>query len=207
MDEKRIKRLSDNLLFWLVVAGLLTTAVFFLILAPEEATLGSGIRSVYVHVSLMWTGMVGLAVTAVVALLALLTNSPRFAGWLAPFSWVAAGFYTAGVVTSAIASRVNWGNIFWQEPRMAAAFNNLALVVIVVALNVWLPWPRLRALLLILLPLGVAWFTWRAPLVLHPRNPIFSSEATGIQLAFIGMFLLMAGLAAWIAWRLVRQRA
>lgn len=191
---------------WVVLLGVVITAVFLLYLAPEERTLGAGIRAVYVHVSLIWTGLAGLVVAGLMGLALLITGQPRLAAWLPTVGWVGFAFYAAGVAMSAVASKVNWGNIFWQEPRMMVALNNLALTLLVLALNVWLPWPRLRGLLHAVLPLAIVWSTRRAPLVLHPQNPIFSSEAVGIQAAFLGLFGLTAVIAAWIVWRLKSTR-
>jgi hypothetical protein len=205
MDNKQGLNRWRHQASWLVLGGVVATAVLFLFLAPEERTLGSGIRSVYVHVSLIWTGLAGLIVAGLLGLLLLFTGRPRVAAWMNTVGWVGAGFYAAGVAASAVASRANWGNIFWQEPRMAAAFNGLALVVVVLAANVWIPWPRLRGALQAALPVGIFWFTTNAPLVLHPKNPILTSDSLGIKLAFGGLFLLTAVVAAWIVWRVVMK--
>ncbi|MBK8985976.1 MAG: hypothetical protein IPM39_07820 [Chloroflexi bacterium] len=169
---------------WLVLGGLLTMAGFLLCLAPEEATLGQGIRIVYVHVALTWTGMAGFVIAGLLGLLTLLSGRQRFAAWMQTLGWVAFGFYAAGIAMSAWASKVNWGNVFWQEPRMAAAFNGLAVAVVVLAANVWIPWARLRGLLHVILPLIIFWLTYSAPLLLHPRNPISTSDSWGIQAGF-----------------------
>jgi hypothetical protein len=203
--QQTMKRLESKL-SWVLLVGVVITAVFLLYLAPEEKTLGAGIRAVYVHVALIWTGLAGLVVAGLLGLALLLTGQPRLAAWLPTVGWVGFAFYAAGVIMSAVASKVNWGNIFWQEPRMMVALNNLALTLIVLATNIWLPWPRLRGLFHALLPLVIVWFTRRAPLVLHPQNPIFSSDALGIQLAFLGLFGLTAVVAAWIVWWLKSAR-
>jgi len=181
-------------------------AAFLLILAPEESTLGQGIKTVYVHVALTWTGMAGFVVAGLLGLAVLVTGSRRFAAWMQTLGWVAFGFYVAGIAMSALASKVNWGNVFWQEPRFMAAFNGLAVAVIILSANVWIPWLRLRGALQAVLPLIIFWLTYSAPLLLHPRNPIFTSDSLGIKLAFGGMFVLTAGLAVWVAWA-VRKRS
>lgn len=189
---------------WLILGGLITAVLFLLYLAPAEATLGTGIRTVYIHVALTWTGMAGFVLAGLLGLAVLVTGNEKLARWMQTLGWVAFGFYVAGVVVSAIASRINWGGIFWQEPRMAAAFKSLSVATIIMVLNMWLPQVRVRGLLQAVIPVAIAWITYTAPLVLHPRNPIFSSEATGIQVAFIGMFLLFVAIAAWIVSRLVK---
>lgn len=175
-------------------------AVFLLYLAPEESTLGQGIKTVYMHVALTWTGMAGFVLAGLLGLAVLVTGNRRFAAWMQTLGWVAFGFYTAGIAMSALASKVNWGNVFWQEPRMMAAFNSLAVATIIMAVNIWIPWVRIRGALQALLPVIVFWLTYSAPLLLHPRNPISTSDSLGIKLAFGGMFMLTAAIAAWVVW-------
>ena len=180
-------------------------AAFLLVLAPQESTLGQGIKSVYMHVALTWTGMAGFVVAGLLGLALLATGSQRLAVWMQTLGWVAFGFYAAGIAMSTLASKVNWGNIFWQEPRMMAAFNGLAVATIILAANIWIPWLRLRGALQALLPVIIFWLTYSAPLLLHPRNPITTSDSLGIKLAFGGMFLLMAGVAVWLVWAIRKK--
>ncbi|PID85077.1 MAG: hypothetical protein CSA11_10135 [Chloroflexi bacterium] len=183
---------------------MVTAVLFFLYLAPEEATLGTGIRTVYIHVALTWTGMAGFVLAGLFGLAVLITANEKLEHWMKILGWTAYGFFVAGVAMSAIASHINWGGVFWQEPRMAAAFKSVAVVTIMLVLNVWIAQMRVRGLLLAVIPAAVAWIIYSAPLVLHPDNPIFSSEAISIQLAFIGLFFLCAAMATWIVWRFVK---
>jgi hypothetical protein len=88
---------------------------------------------------------------------------------------------------------------------MMAALNGLAVAVIVLAANIWIPWVRLRGLLQAILPVIIFWLTASAPLLLHPRNPITTSDSLGIKLAFGGMFLLTAALAVWVVWLVTKK--
>jgi hypothetical protein len=200
-----IDRIRRKPLPWLLLGGLVTAVLFILYLAPEEATLGTGIRAVYIHVALIWTGMAGFVLAGLVGLAILISANENLALWMQTQGWVAFGFYVAGVATSVVASQVNWGGVFWQEPRMTAALTSLAVVTIILVLNMWMPWLRVRGLLQAIIPAVVAWITYSAPLVLHPGNPIFSSEATAIQFTFVSLFLLFAAIAAWIVWRWVKE--
>lgn len=49
--------------------------------APEERTLGDGIRWVYLHVGLVWAGGLGLGMAGVLGLLALATERSDAAAW------------------------------------------------------------------------------------------------------------------------------
>ncbi|MCA9917187.1 MAG: hypothetical protein KC445_04510 [Anaerolineales bacterium] len=192
--------------FWWVPLALMAGLLLLLLVGPEERTLGSGIRSVYVHVGLIWTGLVGFMVTAVLGLGVLITQKKTWLGWLSSVSWVALGFYAAGVFMSMVASADNWGAVFLQEPRMAASLNGLAVAIILLVLGSWQPWLRVRAALSASIIFILFWFNFSAELVLHPRDPITTSEATPIQLTFLFVTTLFVGLAIWIVW-LLRKAA
>lgn len=201
-SEKRPAQLAWH---WGLPLVLLLGVALMIAFAPEERMLGSGIRSVYLHVGLIWTGLFGFGVTAVLGIGVLLTKKPLWQRWLAMVSWVALGFYAAGVFMSMVASADNWGAVFLQEPRMAASLNGLAIATIVLVVGSWQPWPRLRGAMAASIIFVLLWLNLRAELVLHPRNPITNSEATPIQLTFLTVTVLFVLLATWLVWFL-RQR-
>jgi len=183
----------------LVTIGIL--AVLLVWLGPDEKTLGSGIKAVYVHVSLTWSGLFGFVAAGLIGLAQLVTHRQNLEGWRRTAGWVAFGFYVAGVAASALASQMNWGAVFWQEPRMVTSLNVLAAALIVQLGQGYLPWWRLRAALSVLLPVFIFWANLSAPLVLHPDNAVRNSTATGIQLTFLGMMALVTlaeGIVVWM---------
>lgn len=190
---------NRHLLFW---ATLLIAVAVIVWLAPQEQTLGQGIKSVYVHASLIWVGMAGVVVAGLMGLAALLFASDRISSWMGSVGWVALAFYASGVGMSLVASKVNWGQIFWQEPRMRAALNLLALMLIVQITTAWLPWVRLRGFMRFGLLVVLAWSTLNATLVLHPSNPVSSSSSAAIKLTFLGLFILSTLAGSWLAWYL-----
>ncbi|WP_420641912.1 hypothetical protein [Candidatus Leptofilum sp.] len=190
--------------FWSIPLALLVGVALLIALGPEERTLGSGIRSVYLHVGLIWAGLVGFGVTAALGLGLLITQKAAWLRWLSPVSWVALGFYAAGVFMSMVASADNWGSVFLQEPRMAASLNGLAVAIILLVLGSWQPWLRVRGGLAAAIIFVLLWFNMRAELVLHPPNPIANSDATPIQFTFLLATALFVALAAWFVWLLRR---
>lgn len=189
----------------LALGGIVAVAAVILWLAPEEATLGQGIRSVYVHVALIWVGIAGFMAAGLLGLGLLITGDERLHLWMRTIGWVGVGFFAAGLAMSAISSKVNWGSVFWQEPRMRSSSTALAIAVIIMATMGWFPWLRLRGALMTAVPLIFYWLTARTELVLHPDNPIGTSDSLGIQVTFVGLFLL-AGLAAGLlVWRNVKR--
>lgn len=175
-------------------------------LAPEEKTLGPGIKSVYVHVALTWTGMTGLTIAGLLGIGAAITNGGRLSRWAQMAGWVAIGFFGAGLAMSMIAAKVNWGGVFWAEPRAQAAMRIVAFALIVQILCTWLRSVRLSGVLHVFATLFMLWTIFQAELVLHPRSPILTSESRSIQLTFASLFVLVAAGAGWTAWHFLGRR-
>jgi hypothetical protein len=144
--------------------------------------------------------MAGVALAALLGLGVMVIASDKLLSWMKSIGWVSFAFYAAGVGMSMVASKVNWGHVFWQEPRMRAALNLLALMLIVQILIEWLPWTRVTGLLSTGLLLALAWSTLNASLVLHPSDPIRGSSSMAIKLSFLGLFLLSAVAGTWFVW-------
>lgn len=167
---------------------------------PNEQTLGSGIKSVYLHVGLTWAGMAGLGGAALLGLGIAVTGKLAWLSWMRTVGGVSTAVYGCGIAMSMIASQINWGGILLQEPRMAAALNGLAVALIVQVLLNWLPPSRWLGLLPLLLCGLILWLNSQAALVLHPPNPVRTTDSSRIQLTFLTVFVLSSLLLAWAVW-------
>ncbi len=192
--------LNSKRVWWGLGAIGVVTAVLLLI-APEEATLGSGIRSVYVHVALIWVGLAGFVIAGLLGVGLLVTGKATIYPWLRTIGWIGVAFFAAGLAMSAVSSKVNWGAVFWQEPRMRSSSTSLAIAVIVMVAMEWFPWLRVRGVMMTAVPIIFYWLTARTELVLHPANPILTSDSVGIQVTFVGLFVLVGLAAALLVWR------
>ncbi len=212
MQTKSNKTLSGNpragwqipVTAWGVLIGLFLLIGLVIWLAPSELTLGQGIRTVYLHVGLTWAGLVCFVAAGLLGVAMVLSGQPRWLRWIRITGWVGVIMYGAGIGMSMVASKVNWGAVFLQEPRMAAALNGLAIAVIVQIVISWLPLKRLSGVLVILLVILLFWMNWRASLVLHPPNPIGTSPSQRIQTTFFAVFVLCGLVAVWLVWFLRR---
>lgn len=190
---------------WWGIAGIVVVTAVLLLIAPEEATLGTGIRSVYVHVALIWVGLAGFVVAGLLGVGLLVTGHERLYPWLRTIGWIGVAFFAAGLAMSAVSSKVNWGAVFWQEPRMRSSSTSLAIAVIVMVAMEWFPWLRVRGVMMTAVPLLFFWLTSRTQLVLHPNNPIRTSDSLAIQVTFAGLFVLVGLAAALLVWRMVKR--
>jgi len=185
-------------LFWSVLGVILILALIIILFAPSEQTLGSGIKSVYVHVALTWTGMSGFFVAGAVGLVAALFSRTRLQEWAHSIAWVSLAMFGAGLVMSAWAAIINWGAMFWQEPRSNSALQLLAAGLIVQVINSWSVSYRIKGSLNFLLSLFLLWSVMSTPLVLHPGSAARSSPSSAIRFTFFSLFVLCALAATWI---------
>jgi hypothetical protein len=181
---------------WAFLALLVLAAALLVLLAPAEATIGQGIRIVYIHVALIWTGLLLLLVAGLLGLAVLIAGPGRLAIWMQLVAYTGLGFFAAGVLTSLAAEIVNWGGIAWREPRTAANLNLLAVAVIIGVANTLLPNPRLRGALNLLLAVAAVWITVTTELQLHPANAVGTATSSAIQLTFYGLAALCLLVAA-----------
>ena len=184
---------------WWLLALILILQTLILIFSPEEKTIGIGIKPVYLHVSLTWTGMVLLLINGFLGLAILITGREDIAGWQRSFLLGALWFYGTGFLISLYASWINWGGIPLEEPRIRGTLN-----VWVAALGVWV----LRELILLPRIQGVVgWIPvifmllggTSSRMVLHPDNPVATSPLS-IKATFLSMFGLAILLALWFIW-------
>lgn len=195
-----MKSSTVNGVAWALLALILLAAVVLVFKAPAEQTIGDAIRYVYVHVALTRAGMWGFYLAGLLGLAALATADARVQQWSQVVGWVAFALFVAGGLVSLMAERVTWGGIPWSEPRNVTTLNVTAVAIIVLILNGWLPWLRLRGLLSAALALFVAWVIPRTPLVLHPADPVGTSSSVAIRATFLGLTALAVLLGAWLVW-------
>ena len=189
---------------WLLLAALIGLAALVVWLAPLERTLGTGIKTVYVHVALVWTGMTLLSLYGVLGVVGWMWARESVWRWSQAVGWIGLLFFVGGLAMSMLAAVVNWGGIFLAEPRYQAMLRVIAVTVIVLVVNGW-PVPRWLKGLLSLVPAGLlVWSVWYTPLVLHPQDPVRRSDSVGIRLAFFVLFGLSM-LTALLLVQLFRQ--
>ena len=192
---------------WLVLAVIVALAAALLWMAPAEQTLGSGITSVYVHVALTWAGMTGLLIAAALGLAAAMLGRPGLQDWAHVVAWVGLGSFLAGLVMSALAAGINWGNVFWQEPRFNSVLLVLALGLIVQIANTLTINYRQRGVLQAIPAAALIWLMTVTPLVLHPGNAARTSPSAAIRFTFFGLYILCCLAGLWLVLAIRRRRA
>lgn len=185
---------------WLILAVLVLAFIALTMLAPPEKSLGEAIRYVYVHVALTRAGIWGFYLAGLSGIVIALTANSRLQHWTQVLALVAFALFFAGGIGSIFAQQASWGGLLLEEPRNRSSLSVMAVALIVLVINYWIPWIRVRGLLYIVLAAYAAWVIPRTPLVFHPNNAIGSSPSAMIRWAFLALTLLACLIGAWFVW-------
>lgn len=193
--------MSRSPVLWLIV--FLVAALLAAAFAPLERTLGINARLVYFHGAWVWAALIAFAAAAVVGLAGLVLRREGLHHWSLALGRTAIIFWVAFLPMSLLVMQANWNGLFLDEPRFRVPLN-FAIVGVLLQIGVSFFPPAWASLANLIFGAALAVGLRNAGTVLHPESPIFGSGATGIQLYFAGLVLLLA-LSAWQMARLWRD--
>jgi len=181
---------------WLLLGLIVLAQLVVLAIAPEEKTIGTGIKPVYFHVSLTWTGILMLAAAVILGAGVLLSANQKLAVWQARALNSGFVLYIFGFLVSMYASVINWGGVPFNEPPVRQAINFMLAGIVLWGSSWWFNTPRMKALLGVLAAGMLLLATESSQSILHPESPVNSSPQS-IKFTFYIMFGLGLLLAAW----------
>jgi len=175
--------------------------VLLTFLGPQEQSLGSNVRIVYLHGVLVLTAEIAFLAAGLSGLLGLLLRRDRLHAWSAALGRTGIVFWLTYLPLSLWAMQSNWNGLFLSEPRFRLAMI-FAVSGVLLQAGLWIlniaPLTSLGNLLYILV-LRVVFST--AQNIMHPPpSPIFNSGNAVI----IGYFMLLNLLALLAAFFLAR---
>lgn len=175
------------------------------LLGPEEKSLGSNVRIVYLHGAWVLAAEIAFVAAALAGLLGLLAakipilseKQARFYAWSAALGRTGIVFWVTYLPLSLWAMQANWNGLFLAEPRFRLALT-FAVVGVFLQIGLWLfnlPWATATGNILFIVILRYIFSS--ADYVMHPPpSPIFNSGISSVIIFFISLILL-TGLAAW----------
>jgi hypothetical protein len=162
---------------------------------PEEQSLGSNVRIVYLHGAWVLAAELAFAAAALTGLLGLALRRDEFHNWSAALGRTGIIFWLTYLPLSLWAMQANWNGLFLAEPRFRLALT-FAVVGTLVQIGLWLvnrDWVTSLSNLVFFVVLRLVFST--ASYVMHPPpSPIFSSGLWNIILFFV-----MLNMFAWLA--------
>jgi hypothetical protein len=172
-----------------IVIALLT---FF---GPQEKTLGSNVRIVYLHGAWVLTAELTFILSALAGLLGLVLRRDMFHAWSAALGRAGILFWVTYLPLSLWAMETNWNGLFLAEPRFRLALI-FAVTGLLLQAGLWLfniSWLTSLGNILYIITLRVVFST--AQNIMHPPpSPIFNSG----NYVIIGFFIFL-NLLTWLA--------
>lgn len=188
---------SPLVLFFIMVIVIALLAF----LGPEEKSLGSNVRIVYLHGAWVMTAELTFIAAGIVGLIGLISRQSAFHRWSAALGRTGILFWVTYLPLSLWAMQANWNGLFLAEPRFRLAVI-FAVTGVLLQLGLWfvnIEWVTSLSNVLFILLLRLAFAS--AEDVMHPPpSPIFSSG----NYAIIGFFLALIGLSLVASYFLTR---
>ncbi|RJP52285.1 MAG: hypothetical protein C4583_06975 [Anaerolineaceae bacterium] len=187
-----MSKLKSPIPFFFATLLLIVLTAF---LGPEEESLGSNVRLVYLHGAWVLTAELAFALSALAGLVGLVARRDVFHALSAALGRVGIFFWVTYLPLSMLAMQSNWNGLFLAEPRFRLALT-FAVVGVLLQLGLWMldqKWLTSLANLAFFIVLRVIFAT--AENIMHPPpSPIFNSGNYAIIGFFVGLNLL-----AWLA--------
>lgn len=162
--------------------------ILLLWLSPEDRTLGSLLKLVYLHGALINTGIILFTAAGLISVFSLLRNRAYFS-LLFAIEKTAIIFWVAATITGNVTSILAWGGLFWGEPRFnATVIISLASISIYLISTAAAP-PKAAPLLGAALAVAVWVLMVNAGRIMHPDNP-FATSGLPIKTFFVAITML-----------------
>src|SRR5512138_2307199 len=161
-------------------------------LGPEEKSLGSNVRIVYLHGAWVLAAEVAFFAAAVAGAIGLITKRVAFHRWSAALGRTGIFFWLTYLPLSLWAMESNWNGLFLSEPRFRLAMI-FAVTGVLLQLGLWMiniNWITSLANIIYVIVLRVT-FSSASNIMHPPPSPIFNSG----NYLIIGFFLAMIILA------------
>jgi len=181
---------SPLILFFITILLIAVISLF----GPEEQSLGSNVKIVYLHGAWVLAAELAFAAAALAGLLALILRRGRLHDWSAALGRSGIVFWVTYLPLSLWAMEANWNGLFLAEPRFRLALT-FAIVGVLMQVGLWLiniNWVTSLANLVFFVVLRVVFAT--ASYVMHPPpSPIFTSGRW-----YIISFFVFLNIFAWM---------
>jgi len=186
------KRFSPLLFFFVTVLVIIGLSLF----GPEEQSLGSNVRIVYLHGAWVLAAEVAFAAAALAGLLALVMRRKNLHHWSAALGRTGIVFWLTYLPISMLLMQINWGGFFFDEPRWRIPFTFAVIAVLLQSGLFLINHLMVSSIANLIFAAALFWSLNRVTSILHPDSPIFGSGSISIQVFFI-LLLFISLLAGW----------
>jgi hypothetical protein len=182
--------------------GIIIVIAILALFGPEEQSLGSNVRIVYLHGAWVLSAELAFVAAGLAGLVALIFKKDLLHNWSAALGRTGIVFWVTYLPLSLWAMQANWNGLFLAEPRFRLALI-FAVTGVLLQLGLWLmdiDWLTSLANMIYIAALLTLFST--AEDVMHPPpSPIFNSG----NYAIIGFFVALIVLSLLAAYFLTRM--
>jgi len=190
-----------------LLIGTVIVIALLALFGPEEQSLGSNVRIVYLHGAWVLSAEMAFIFAGVAGLLALITKRVTLHNWSAALGRTGIIFWVTYLPLSLWAMQANWNGLFLAEPRFRLAVI-FAVTGVLLQLGLWLMntnWVTSLANMIYIIVLVVSFAA--AENVMHPGpSPIFSSGNAAI-IGFFVALMVLSMIAVYFLTRIFLQRS
>lgn len=195
-----------------VILGTFVFIILLTLLAPSEKTLGANLKLVLLHGAWVWAGKMAFAAASLAGLIFLflfLRTKKQSHVWLnisRASAYTALLFWFTYLPMSLAVMQLNWGGLFFDEPRWKIPFLFGIAALLLQAAFFLFDQPLLTSIGNFIFGIVLWWTLGISDNVLHPDSPVAQSNSGNIQLFFIGLMLVTLIFAIQITWWLFNKR-
>ena len=182
-----------------------------MVFGPVEKTLGANIRLVLLHGAWVWTGKVAFGLATIFSLAAIIrAKLPTWLNLSRASAYTGLFFWLTYLPMSLVVMQINWGGLFFDEPRWRVPFL-FGVIAVLLQVGLWLfsnRWITIAGNFIF----GIAlwWQLGSIQNILHPDMPVSQSDSSNIQIYFILLIILAVlfgvQIGAWFYKRLQRGK-
>ena len=195
-----MSKFKSPLTYFFIAVILIAILALF---GPEEQSLGSNVRLVYLHGAWVLTAEIAFVLAALAGLLGLVLKRDLFHAWSAALGRTGIIFWVTYLPLSLLAMQANWNGLFLAEPRFRLAMI-FAITGVLLQLGLWMfniSWLTSLGNIFYIIALRVIFSS--AENIMHPPpSPIFNSGNYAIIGFFVSIILLTV-LAAYFLTRVL----
>lgn len=179
--------------------------LLLLYLAPAEKTLGQWIKLIYFHSTLSYAGIYTFYASGILGLFYAALRRKPLGDWSLELGRGGLLIWAVSTALSLLSMQVIWGGLLWNEPRTIAS-----IVILGIGLGKEFAFSGtgilIRSLSNTVFGLMVILVRSNLTRIMHPDNPIRSSESTGIRVfPFLLLVCTLAALFEFTRWRLSQK--
>jgi len=165
-------------------------------MVPEERTLGTNVRSVYLHGAWVWTALLNFIAAGVIGVSAIFLRQDELHAWSIALGRTGTVFWITYLPLSLWTMQMNWNGLFLQEPRWRVSFDFLIVGILFQLAILFIQKPVIGSILNFTYISALGWTLLQTDQVMHPGSPITSSGSSTIQIFFV-ILLALCILAGW----------